>query len=174
MSRVKKEKDDDEEKATRSEGGCRKGNTETDVYTCVSARGLSQAGRIGDTSADATVPRAIRCDATARECHGTRRVHSRSVQGGRRVCVRCSQASERSESGRQAGGRARWLRQSPHMLPGCRDHEESTNKPRVRPRSIYCARREGEVIPRIRSFSSRRGFSVRLARNPDRRALTFA
>ncbi|KYM75998.1 hypothetical protein ALC53_13483 [Atta colombica] len=49
----------------------------------------------------------------------------------RRVSEQGSQAA--SQAVKQAGRRARWLRQSPHMLPGSRDHEESTNKPLTLP-----------------------------------------
>lgn len=62
---------------------------------------------------------------------GLRRVYICPTQN--RTSERASQTTSLLvRQARQAGRRARWLRQSPHMLPGSRDHEESTNKPRAR------------------------------------------
>lgn len=45
------------------------------------------------------------------------------MQSGERAS-RQSGSQPVRQAGSQAGRRARWLRQSPHMLPGSRDHEK--------------------------------------------------
>src|SRR5436190_1128672 len=57
------------------------------------------------------------------------------------------------------------------MLPGSRDHEESTNKPRVRPPSIYCIRREREREASHGSALSHGHGSARLLISPDEQSL---